>query len=247
MASLDRNCLALEGLCWIVLAVFGNVKMEETQAKSGVLLVNVGTPEGPDAESIKAYLREFLMDPLVIGLPTPFRWLLVNGLIAPFRTKKSAMRYSLIWKAEGSPLLVHSRAFARKVQEELGYLPREAIEEIARTLRISASEVYGVITFYAQFRTTPRGRHIVRVCRGTACHVRGGSQVLDAVKRDLGVGDNETTEDLEYTLETVACIGACALAPAMVIDEDTFGQVTPAKVTRNTSSAMNGQNRLVVS
>jgi len=122
-------------------------------------------------------------------------------------------------------------AVLQQVQEELGYLPREAIEEIARTLRISASEIYGVITFYAQFRTSPRGRHVVRVCRGTACHVRGGGSVLDQVKRDLGIEENESTEDLEYTLETVACIGACALAPAMVIDDDTFGQMTPGKVT----------------
>ena len=122
-------------------------------------------------------------------------------------------------------------AVLQQVQEELGYLPREAIDEISRTLRISASEIYGVITFYAQFRTAPRGRHVVRVCRGTACHVRGGGAVLDQVKRELGIEENESTEDMEYTLETVACIGACALAPAMVIDEDTFGQVTPGKAS----------------
>ncbi len=118
----------------------------------------------------------------------------------------------------------------QKVQEELGYLPREAIDEIARTLRISPSEIFGVISFYSQFRTTPRGRHIARVCRGTACHVRGGGAVLDQVKRELNIGENETTPDLEYTIETVACIGACALAPAMVVDEDTYGQMTPGKV-----------------
>lgn len=118
----------------------------------------------------------------------------------------------------------------QKVQEELGYLPREAIDEIARTLRISPSEIFGVISFYAQFRTTPRGKHIVRICRGTACHVRGGGTVLDQVKRELHIEENETTPDLEYTIETVACIGACALAPAMVVDEDTHGQLTPGKV-----------------
>ena len=138
----------------------------------------------------------------------------LNEILSPYRGKKGVTIQVL-----------------QKVQEELGFLPREAIDEIARALRISPSVVYGVITFYAQFRTTPRGRHIVRVCRGTACHVRGGASVLDAVKRELGVDDNETTEDMEYTLETVACIGACALAPAMVIDEDTFGQMTPAKVS----------------
>jgi len=118
----------------------------------------------------------------------------------------------------------------QKVQEELGYLPREAIDEIARSLRIPPSEIFGVISFYSQFRTTPRGKHIVRVCRGTACHVRGGGAVLDQIKRELNIEENETTPDLEYTIETVACIGACALAPAMVIDEDTFGQMTPGKI-----------------
>ena len=117
------------------------------------------------------------------------------------------------------------------VQERLGYLPREAITEISEALNVSTSEIYGVITFYAQFRTTPRGKSIVRVCRGTACHVRGGGPVFDGVMRELGIKENETTEDMQYTLETVACIGACALAPAITVDEDTYGQMTPAKVT----------------
>jgi NADH-quinone oxidoreductase subunit E len=132
-------------------------------------------------------------------------------------------------------------AVLQHVQEELGYLTREAIDDIAKTLRISPSEIYGVITFYAQFRTTPRGRHVVRVCRGTACHVRGGGAVLDQVKRELGIEENESTEDMEYTLETVACIGACALAPAMVIDGDTFGQVTPGKAS-DIFAARRGEN-----
>ncbi len=118
----------------------------------------------------------------------------------------------------------------QEVQGELGYLPREAINEVGKTLNISSSAIYGVITFYSQFRTTPRGKHIVRVCRGTACHVRGGAQVLDAVERHLNIKDGETTPDLEYTMETVACIGACALAPAMVVDENTYGLMSPGKV-----------------
>ena len=128
----------------------------------------------------------------------------------------------------------------QQVQEEFGYLSREAISEIARTLKISDSEIFGVITFYAQFRTTPRGKHVVRVCRGTACHVRGGGVVLDQVKIDLGINENENTEDMEYTLETVACIGACALAPAMVIDEETFGKVTPGQVSEIFASRKEG-------
>ena len=118
----------------------------------------------------------------------------------------------------------------QKTQEQLGYLPREAIKKISRTLRISPSEIFGVISFYSQFRTTPRGKHVVRVCRGTACHVRGGGAVLDQVKRELGIEENETTPDLEYTTETVACIGACGLAPNMVVNKKTHGRLTVKKV-----------------
>ena len=92
------------------------------------------------------------------------------------------------------------------------------------------SRIYAVATFYAQFYLTPRGRQTVRVCRGTACHVRGGPLILDAVERELGIKDGETTPDLEYNLETVACIGACALAPTMVINQNTYGKLTPNKV-----------------
>ncbi len=118
----------------------------------------------------------------------------------------------------------------QKVQEKLGYLPEEAVSEIAKFLRVSSSEVFGTLTFYAQFRTTPTGRNRVTVCRGTACHVRGGARVLDAVKRELGIDEGETTPDLEYTIETVACIGACALAPTMRINMDTYGRLNPKKV-----------------
>jgi len=89
-----------------------------------------------------------------------------------------------------------------------------------------------VITFYAQLYTAPRGKNIVRVCRGTACHVRGGKTILKLVKQQLGVGEEETTPDLEYTLETVACIGVCALAPNIVVNRDTHGRMNPKKVAR---------------
>lgn len=118
----------------------------------------------------------------------------------------------------------------QEVQSKLGYLSEEAISEIAKFLRSSPSDVYGVLTFYAQFRTTPTGKTIVRVCRGTACHVRGGARILSEVEKQLGVEPGETTPDLEYTLETVACIGACALAPTMVVGGETHGQMTVRKV-----------------
>jgi NADH-quinone oxidoreductase subunit E len=125
----------------------------------------------------------------------------------------------------------------QKVQGKLGYLPEEAVKEVARFLRTSESEIYGVITFYAQFRTTPSGKNIVRVCRGTACHVRGGARIRAEVEKQLGVKAGETTPDLEYTLETVACIGACALSPTMVINDQTYGQMTTKKVAEIFGSA----------
>jgi NADH-quinone oxidoreductase subunit E len=118
----------------------------------------------------------------------------------------------------------------QKVQERVGYLPEEVVSEIAKSLRVPPSEIFGTLTFYAQFRTTPTGRNRVTVCRGTACHVRGGTRVLDAVQHELEIKEGETTPDLEYTIETVACIGACALAPTMRINKDTHGRLNPKKV-----------------
>ena len=118
----------------------------------------------------------------------------------------------------------------QEVQEKFGYLPREAMREIAKFLSLPESTVYGVSTFYAQFKFVPTGKKIVKVCRGTACHVRGGTRILREVEKQLGIKPGETTSDMEYTLETVACIGACALAPTMVVDKETQRKMTPQKV-----------------
>ena len=112
-------------------------------------------------------------------------------------------------------------------QKRFGYLPEQAILEIGRQLQVPVSEIYGVITFYTQFRLVPAAKNVIKVCEGTACHVRGGAQILETVERELGVKAGETTEDFEYTVERVACIGACALAPTMVINEDVHGPLTP--------------------
>ena len=112
------------------------------------------------------------------------------------------------------------------VQDSLGYLPRPALEEISCRTKIALSRIYGVVTFYAQFYTEPRGRHTVRCCRGTACHVRGGKAVIDAVRRTLDIDDGETTDDMLFTFETVACLGACALSPVMVINDTYYGKMT---------------------
>jgi len=119
----------------------------------------------------------------------------------------------------------------QEAQDEYGYLPEDVIKEIASNLNLSLSQVYGVVTFYTQFHLEPRGENIVRVCMGTACHVRGGADVLKAIQEELGIGSGETTEDLKYTLETVACIGACGLAPVIMINDDTHGRLTAEKVS----------------
>lgn len=118
----------------------------------------------------------------------------------------------------------------QKVQAEVGYLSPEAMNTIAQFCRVPESKIFGIASFYAQFRFVPLGRTQVTSCRGTACHVRGATQVLDEVKRQLGIGEGETTPDLEYSLETVACIGCCALAPCVVINGKVESKMTPKKV-----------------
>jgi NADH:ubiquinone oxidoreductase subunit E len=120
----------------------------------------------------------------------------------------------------------------QEIQEKVGYIPPEVIPRIASALGLFPAQVQGVITFYAQLYTEPRGRNIVRVCRGTACHVRGGKSILKLVRQHLGIEEGQTTDDMEYTLETVACIGVCALAPNMMINKDTYGSMNPKKVAR---------------
>ena len=112
-------------------------------------------------------------------------------------------------------------------QDVYGYLPVPVLEAIAERLAVPISQVYGVVTFYAQFHLEPRGKHIVRTCQGTACHVRGAGKILDALKENLGVAPGKATDDLQFTLETVACIGACGLAPVMMVDNNTHGRLSP--------------------
>ncbi len=118
----------------------------------------------------------------------------------------------------------------QETQGKFRYLPAAAIQEISKFLQVPESTIYGVSTFYAQFKLTPLGKKVIRVCRGTACHVRGSGKVLAEIEKRLGIQAGETTADLEYTLETVACIGACALAPTMTIDNETYGKMTTRKV-----------------
>jgi len=118
----------------------------------------------------------------------------------------------------------------QQVQEEFGYLPEQAMLEIARFLGVPESNVYAVATFYAQFRFTPIGKKHITVCRGTACHVRGAPRILQEVERQLGISEGETTSDLEYSLETSACIGCCGLSPCVMINKSVEANMGPKKV-----------------
>ncbi|HEY6012090.1 MAG TPA: NADH-quinone oxidoreductase subunit NuoE [Nitrospirota bacterium] len=122
-------------------------------------------------------------------------------------------------------------AVLQKVQEKVGYLPEEAMQTIADRLQMSLNNVYGVASFYKHFHFKPRGKNVVKVCMGTACHVRGGKAVLTEMENQLGIKEGETTKDLSVTLETVGCVGCCALAPvATVNDQDLYGELTPNMV-----------------
>jgi NADH-quinone oxidoreductase subunit E len=120
----------------------------------------------------------------------------------------------------------------QRVQQEFGYLPEQAMLKLAKFTHVPESRIYAVASFYAQFRFTPMGRNMVTVCRGTACHVRGAQRILEEVEQRLGIKAGETTEDLEYTLETAACIGCSSLSPTIVINETTHGKLTPAKTVK---------------
>jgi len=130
-----------------------------------------------------------------------------------------------LFKDDPGPLI----PVLQKVQALFGYLPLEAIEPIAKVLRIPRAEIFGVATFYAQFAFEPRGRHTILSCQGTACHVRGGTAVLEEMKRDLNVQEGGTTEDGRFTLEKVYCVGCCSLAPAIIVDERAYGKLVPGK------------------
>ncbi|MBW1813861.1 MAG: NADH-quinone oxidoreductase subunit NuoE [Deltaproteobacteria bacterium] len=119
----------------------------------------------------------------------------------------------------------------QEIQEFFGYIPPESIETIATALNIFPSQVQGVITFYAGFSLTPKGKYVLRICCGTACHVKGGRSVLKLVKQDLGLSEGETSPDYQFTLESAACLGACALAPTMMVNRDYYGKLSPPKVS----------------
>lgn len=124
-------------------------------------------------------------------------------------------------------VLIHT---FQKIQEDYGYLPEDVLNQLARKLSLPLAEIYSVASFYKQFHFSPRGKKVVRVCMGTACHVRGAKKVLDALESEFGIRDGETTPDLTMTLETVGCVGCCGLAPVATINEDVVGDIGKKKL-----------------
>jgi NADH-quinone oxidoreductase subunit E len=118
----------------------------------------------------------------------------------------------------------------QEIQEVCGYLPEIALRRVSEKTKIPLSNVYGVTTFYAQFYLTRRGRNSIRVCRGTACHVRGGKTILKLLKQHIGIEEGETSSDFKFSLETVACLGACALSPVMMVNKTYFGKINRRRV-----------------
>lgn len=145
--------------------------------------------------------------------PKPIDWNQLLSLIDKHREKKWAL----------IPLL-------QEVQDLCGYIPPESIEPIARAMNMFPTQVQGVITFYSGFSLKPKGRYVLRVCRGTACHVKGSRSILRMTKKELNLEEGETSPDYQFTLETVACLGACFLAPTMMVNRNYYGKLSPPKV-----------------
>ncbi|MGI9537997.1 MAG: NADH-quinone oxidoreductase subunit NuoE [Desulfocapsaceae bacterium] len=145
----------------------------------------------------------------------------LSAVLSPYEGRKDAL----------IPML-------QKVQEELGYLSEEAMMVIAKFTGTPESHVYGVATFYAQFYFSRRGKNQTKICSGTACHVKGAARVKDAFERELGIACGTTSEDYEHSLETVACVGSCALAPVVVVNEDVHGQVETGKIDKILSQSI---------
>jgi NADH:ubiquinone oxidoreductase subunit E len=119
----------------------------------------------------------------------------------------------------------------QEIQEAIGYIPPKSIEKISDAVNLFPAQVQGVITFYAGFTLKPKGKYVVRVCRGTACHVKGGRSILRLMKKELGLEEDETSPDYQFTFETVACLGACFLAPTMMVNRTYYGKLSPTKVS----------------
>jgi NADH-quinone oxidoreductase subunit E len=145
-----------------------------------------------------------------------------------------------LWKYQGElgaliPLL-------QSAQETYGYIPEPAIDHISEVVGVPSAEIYGVITFYSQFRLRPVGKNIIKVCDGTACHVNASAAIIKTIEGELQIGNDETTEDGLFTLQKVACLGCCSLSPVMMINDETYGKLTPGKVQQLLKECRNGSS-----
>ena len=145
--------------------------------------------------------------------PLEIDWQKLNAIIQEHKSQ----RWGLI------PLL-------QEVQEYFGFIPPESIEPIAAVMKLFLSQVQGVITFYSGFTLKPKGKYVLKVCRGTACHVKGSRSIIRLMQKEVGLKEGETSADYQFTLETVACLGACFLAPAMLVNRTYFGKLAPPKI-----------------
>jgi NADH-quinone oxidoreductase subunit E len=146
-----------------------------------------------------------------------------------FGKEIKSFKIDLIRKRKDTGALI---PLLQSAQESYGYIPRKVIYYISEVVDIPAAEIYGVITFYSQFRLKPLGKNIIKICEGTACHVNGGKDIVRTLQDEIGVAIGETTEDGMFSLQSVACIGCCSLAPVIMINEDTFGNLTPKKTKK---------------
>ena len=152
----------------------------------------------------------------------------INAELSEFTAEQLAKIDEIVKNYKGKPGALIP--VLEQVQEVCGYLPMAIQKRVAKGLNLPVANVYGVITFYSFFTMVPRGKHVIRVCLGTACYVRGGKRILERCNKILGIETGECTEDKMFSLETVRCLGACGLAPVVVIDDDTHGRVKPAKL-----------------
>ncbi len=142
---------------------------------------------------------------------------------------REAFRQSIAKRRNERGVLI---LFLQEAQDRFGYIPKEVIKDISMQTGISEAEIYGVVTFYSQFRMTPLGKNVVRICEGTACHVNGAKKVLQTLKTELGIDVNETSPDGLFSLQSVACLGCCSLAPVIMVNGETHGSLTPDKTKK---------------
>lgn len=154
---------------------------------------------------------------------------------------KEEFTYNL-WRYEGSP--GELIPLLQSAQDHFGYIPRRAIDYISTVTGIPESEIFGVITFYSQFRLRPMGKYVIRACAGTACHVSGADLIRETLEDELGIEVGDTTKDGLFTLNTVACIGCCSLAPVIMVNDNTHGRLTPSEVRTIIKRYKRGEKKL---